>query len=174
MEYVGEVISMKEVSRRMKASSNQDHLFVMQLYPNAYLDSRGKGSISRFINHSCEPNCMVDRWTVRGRLLVGIFSTRDIQPDEELSFDYQWPRSSKRKPTKCFCGTSSCRGFIEVLSDSSSMDESPASTRKTRKGRWRSKIDALPFMLEDPLWLLNKSVKILWVRIPSLPHSHLS
>lgn len=71
----------------------------MELKEDTYLDASRKGSISRFINHSCEPNCTVEVWTVGRRLRVGIFSLKDIPAGTELTFDYRWERST-RPPTK--------------------------------------------------------------------------
>lgn len=87
----------------------------MQLKAGTYIDARRKGSIFRFINHSCQPNCTVEMWTVGRRTRVGVFTTKDISSGEELCFDYKWKRSS-RAPTKCHCGTSVCRGYLEVIS----------------------------------------------------------
>jgi SET domain-containing protein len=115
-EYVGELITTKEFvkrfflhpplpslphlrSRRMKAPDISTHLYIMELKPNTFLDARRKGSVSRFINHSCEPNCTVEVWTVGKRLRVGIFSLKAIPAGSELTFDYRWERSV-RPPTK--------------------------------------------------------------------------
>lgn len=123
MEYVGETVSSKELNHRLqrlreaslKNGEVMKHLYVMQLKPGVFLDARRKGSISRFINHSCEPNCLIEIWTVGKRLRVGIFTMKDIPANGELNFDYQWSPSKGRPPTKCLCGTPSCRGTIEVL-----------------------------------------------------------
>ena len=49
-----------------------------------------RGSIYRFINHSCEPNCTVEMWTVNRRIRVGVFSSKHIPLGTELTFDYAW------------------------------------------------------------------------------------
>lgn len=46
------------------------------------------GSIARFINHSCDPNCVTRKWIVEKETMVGIFAKKDIAEDEEISFDY--------------------------------------------------------------------------------------
>ena len=50
----------------------------------------------------------------------------------ELSFDYQWPRSS-RPPTKCHCLTPTCRGYLEVGLDANSL--------KKKKDKDKNKYD---------------------------------
>jgi histone-lysine N-methyltransferase SETD2/UMP-CMP kinase len=69
------------------------------------------GNIARFMNHSCEPNCVTRKWTVFKETMVGIFAKRDIKEDEELTFDYQFD-SFKTPFTKCYCGASKCKGFL--------------------------------------------------------------
>ena len=78
---------------------------------------RKKGTIGRFINHSCEPNCTIEIWNVRGKLKPGIFTLKDISKGEELSFDYKWKPSNNRPLSKCYCGTKSCRGYLEVVTE---------------------------------------------------------
>ena len=75
-------------------------MYVMELKPGTFLDARFKADISRFINHSCEPNCTVEVWTIAGRLRVGIFAIQEIAIGDELTFDYQWQVSSDREPTR--------------------------------------------------------------------------
>jgi len=48
------------------------------------------GGLARFINHSCSPNCGVEKWEVNGEERCAIFALRDIAPGEELSFDYKF------------------------------------------------------------------------------------
>lgn len=49
-----------------------------------------KGSMARFVNHSCEPNCKMDMWTVGGRPRMALFAGRDIELGEELTYDYNF------------------------------------------------------------------------------------
>ena len=131
-EYLGEVVSSKEYYRRQETSLAEKHQFVYQLKPGTYLDASTKGSIYRFINHSCEPNCYVEPWTVNRRIRVGVFAAKDISQGTELSFDYAW-RLGNRPITKCHCGTKSCRGYIEILTP-----EELAMCLSKKKGMWTS------------------------------------
>jgi SET domain-containing protein len=72
------------------------------------------GDVSRFFNHSCNPN--VDIYTViqNGDTRVydlAMFSNRAIKPYEELCFDYKCKKEVKVK-AKCFCGEENCRGWL--------------------------------------------------------------
>ena len=42
-----------------------------------------RGNVARFINHSCDPNCYVQKWHVCGEMRIGIFARRDIPAGEE-------------------------------------------------------------------------------------------
>ena len=56
--------------------------------PTQMIDATRKGAISRFINHSCEPNCETQKWTVDGILRLGLFTSQPIKKGEELTFNY--------------------------------------------------------------------------------------
>lgn len=68
-------------------------------------------SANRFANHSCEPNCSVERWIVDDYTRVGLFAIQDIEAYTELTFDYNYTYASTEK-IKCLCGTAKCREFI--------------------------------------------------------------
>lgn len=146
-EYVGELISEKELIRRLSSTVDERHLYMMQLKSNTFLDARYKGSKSRHINHSCDPNCTVEVWSVKRRYRVGIFTTKDISANEELTFDYQW-QPSARKPTKCLCNTPKCRGYLEVFESEEQKkafleeDEEEEYSKNARTGRWIAKKEA--------------------------------
>ena len=58
MEYVGEVVNSKDFRRRAKEYSKDKnrHYYFMALKSDQIIDATMKGNISRFINHSCDPN----------------------------------------------------------------------------------------------------------------------
>lgn len=94
MEYVGEVLNSQQFEHRANEYSkdkNRHHYF-MALRSDCVIDATLRGNISRFINHSCDPNAETQKWTVNGELRIGFFSTKDIYVDEEITFDYQFQR----------------------------------------------------------------------------------
>lgn len=113
MEYVGEVIRLKEFRSRVKKYTKQKikHHYFMALGSDEIIDATVKGNLTRFINHSCEPNCETQKWTVLGDLRIGFFTIKDVQAGEEITFDYQFQRYG-RKAQRCYCDTPSCRGWI--------------------------------------------------------------
>lgn len=127
MEYVGEVLNRDLFEKRANEySKNQNtHFYFMSLRSEAYIDATIKGNISRFINHSCDPNAETQKWTVNGELKIGFFSRRDIAVDEEITFDYEFQNYGK-EAQKCYCESPNCRGWIgeEPDSDTDDSDES--------------------------------------------------
>ncbi|CAM9964050.1 unnamed protein product, partial [Choristocarpus tenellus] len=108
-EYVGEVITRRELDKRMISCAGLRKLYMMQLGDDTYLDAKKKGGLARFVNHSCEPTCRLELWTAGGKLRCAIFALKDIPAGEELSFDYEWQKHELRPPTKCLCGATTCR-----------------------------------------------------------------
>ena len=46
------------------------------------VDAGPKGNLSRFMNHSCEPNIETQKWNVNGDIRVGLFALSDIPPSK--------------------------------------------------------------------------------------------
>ena len=52
--------------------SPRDHdFYIMELHAGVFVDGKHKGNLSRFINHSCDPNCELVRWNVKGKIRIG-------------------------------------------------------------------------------------------------------
>lgn len=115
IEYIGEVINDEEMETRMRNqrefTPNDHDFYIMQLDNGLYVDGKHKGNDSRFINHSCDPNCELERWVVNGKMRIGIFAIRDIVKGEPLSYDYQFD-TKEVAAFKCYCGTALCRGSM--------------------------------------------------------------
>ena len=112
-EYVGEVLEEAEYARRRAfyADAGQRHYYFMTLGNGEVIDACRKGGPGRFVNHSCAANCETQKWTVRGELAVGLFTTRPVSKGEELTFDYNFERYGD-KPLRCLCATAACSGYI--------------------------------------------------------------
>ena len=83
----------------------------MKIGSNEVIDPTYKGNLARLINHSCEPTCITVKWNVLGETCIGIFALRQIEEDEELTFDYQFD-CYQTPLTKCLCGTKNCKGYL--------------------------------------------------------------
>lgn len=113
IEYTGEVIRPKEADRRAEAKGDDSHTFLFTLNTRAVVDAGVGGNESRFINHSCDPNCL----TVIERGHIYIDALRDIAPGEELGYDYRLHLDRRlgrgeRALYTCRCGSPKCRGTM--------------------------------------------------------------
>lgn len=71
------------------------------------------GSIARFVNHSCNPNCRMIKWIVSGQPRMALFAgDRPIMTGEELTYDYNFDPFSAKNVQKCLCGQPNCRGVL--------------------------------------------------------------
>lgn len=72
-----------------------------------------RGSIARFVNHSCEPNCRMVKWIVAGKPRMALFAgDRPIMTGEELTYDYNFDPFSAKNVQECRCGSENCRGVL--------------------------------------------------------------
>jgi histone-lysine N-methyltransferase ASH1L len=72
-----------------------------------------RGSIARFVNHSCEPNCRMEKWTVGGKPRMALFAgDQGIMTGEELTYDYNFDPFSQKNVQECRCGARKCRGVL--------------------------------------------------------------
>lgn len=130
-EYVGEVINNEQlVERHAKYTRlGKEHWYVMSVWNSLYIDATEMGNDSRYINHSCEPNCNVEFWQISGINRVGIFAIRDIKIGEELTYNYRAEfygylsnyyhfctisnnNHHNRDIQQCLCGAKACAGTI--------------------------------------------------------------
>ena len=113
-EYTGERISQDEADRRYPYDPDEPHhTFLFNLDEDVVVDAAVGGNASRFINHSCEPNC--EAVIEEGR--IWIYALKAIPEGGELLYDYQFildephtPEAKRRYP--CHCGAKTCRGTI--------------------------------------------------------------
>ena len=114
IEYVGERIPHPVADARYDDESMAEHhTFLFSVTSRTVIDATHGGNESRFINHSCDPNCEA----VIERSRVFIDAIRDIAVGEELFYDYGYERSGDEDAAdeeryRCRCGTAKCRGSI--------------------------------------------------------------
>jgi SET domain-containing protein len=114
IEYTGERISWEEaVDRHPHDPSQPNHTFYFHIEGGQVIDALYGGNDARWINHACEPNCEADE--VDGRVFIK--ALRDIEPGEELFYDYglvldQRHTAKVKKQFACWCGALTCRGTM--------------------------------------------------------------
>ena len=112
-EYVGEIVSDKVFKHRMMTDYVGDtHHYCLHLDGGTVIDGHRMGGECRFVNHSCEPNCEIQKWTVGGHYRMALFSLKDISPGEELTYDYNFSLFNPHEGQSCQCGSAKCRGVI--------------------------------------------------------------
>ena len=113
LEYIGEVVSEQVFKHRMAEQyQNDQHHYCLNLDSEMVIDGYRKANEGRFVNHSCEPNCEMQKWSVNGFYRFGLFALRDILPNEELSYDYNFDNFNIETQQVCRCGSAKCRGYI--------------------------------------------------------------
>ncbi|SPO20984.1 uncharacterized protein UTRI_00461 [Ustilago trichophora] len=162
-EYRGEVIDLTEAGKRVTEEYKATGNFYLLDYDSAageLLDGGRKGNITRFANHSCDPNCRIEKFIICGtdealsaEFQIGLFATRDIEAGEELTYNYGWsrfqPRDITGAPThqvpieRCLCGAANCSGVLggkkAPPTKAAVADVVANSRKKTAKGRGKGK-----------------------------------
>ncbi len=114
VEYAGQHLTPAESDARYPDDEvGRHHTYLFAIDDDVVVDAAVDGNEARFINHSCDPNC--DAVIDQGR--IWIEAIRDIEPGEELAYDYAYvlkerhtPAAKRRFP--CSCGSLKCRGTI--------------------------------------------------------------
>ncbi|KAF9520393.1 hypothetical protein BS47DRAFT_1287188 [Hydnum rufescens UP504] len=87
------------------------------------VDAFHVGNHTRFLNHSCEPNCYIVAAYIEEpdieRPFLAIFTSSDVRAGHELTFDYAGgPKKDESEGeklavyAKCECGARGCRGYM--------------------------------------------------------------
>ncbi len=114
IEYTGEVISWQEAQDRHPHDPLQpNHTFYFHVDEDRVIDANVGGNSSRWINHSCDPNCYADERD--GRIFIK--ALRNIAAGEELNYDYGLIIDERYTPKlkaeyPCWCGSTNCRGTL--------------------------------------------------------------
>jgi SET domain-containing protein len=110
----GERISQEEGDRRyVENGMRRHHTFPLHARRRDADRRKRGGNASRYINHSCDPNC--EAIIEDGRIYI--HAKKNIQPGTELTYDYQYERTAAHTEEDerfyaCLCGSPKCRGTI--------------------------------------------------------------
>ncbi|KAI0779687.1 SET domain-containing protein [Fomes fomentarius] len=87
------------------------------------IDAYHAGNFTRYLNHSCDPNCVIVAAYINeanlDKPLLTIFTQRDVEADEELCFSYFGEPDNEDEDNdsksvsvyvECKCGAENCRG----------------------------------------------------------------
>ena len=141
IEYVGEVISWDEAQDRHPHDPNDpNHTFYFHVNEDKVIDALHGGNSSRWINHSCDPNCDADEENDR----IFIKAIRNIKAGEELNYDYgliiDEPYTQKLKAEyPCWCGSANCRGTLLSPKDRPDTPKTPKTKKKKSEAKAKPK-----------------------------------
>ena len=114
LEYLGDRVSHEAADKRYEDHDESDnHTFLFIVDKHTVIDAGVGGNDARFINHQCEGNCE----SVIENRRVFIDAVRDIEPGQELGYDYEIGREKDDPPNvdeiyACRCGSPQCRGTM--------------------------------------------------------------
>jgi SET domain-containing protein len=115
IEYTGALLSHAQADALCEdESARRHHTFLFAVDDRCVIDGANGGNESRFINHSCDPNC---ESVIVGRR-VYIHALRAVASGEELLYDYWYVTDESytldelRRVYPCRCRASNCRGTL--------------------------------------------------------------
>jgi hypothetical protein len=111
VEYVGELLFAAEAAKRRDKRYQVKMKNKTCWNAQLFVDAGRCGNISRFVNHSCQPNCELYEFVWANTSRLGIFAERDIAPLTELTFKYN---EDNLELFMCVCGSSNCVSFINI------------------------------------------------------------
>ncbi|KAJ4752946.1 histone-lysine N-methyltransferase [Rhynchospora pubera] len=114
IEYIGEVIDDLTCEKRLwdMKERGDSNFYMCEISKDFTIDATFKGNNSRFLNHSCDPNCSLEKWQVDGETRVGVFALRSIKVNEPLTYDYRFVHFGAK--VVCKCGSENCQGSLGI------------------------------------------------------------
>ncbi|KAI8130631.1 putative histone-lysine N-methyltransferase Mes-4 [Lucilia cuprina] len=153
IEYVGEIINDDEFQARMqqKSRDRDENFYFLSVEKDYIIDAGPKGNLARFMNHSCDPNCETQKWSVNSLNRVGLFAIKDIPENTELTFNYHWDDLLGNEKKTCFCGAKKCAGQIGAKIKDIETVKEPIVTSGSCKNKSKTKTKPLKRLLNGGL-----------------------
>lgn len=113
MKYEGEVIGkcMSDKRERMYIKNGIDSIYMFEVDTDMIIDATKLGNMARYINHSCNPNCVSITNTSEKSIMY--FTKRNIQKGNELTIDYNSNEVIENET--CNCGDEKCKDIKNDL-----------------------------------------------------------
>ncbi|CAG2053007.1 unnamed protein product [Timema podura] len=113
IEYIGEVIrtELSEIREKQYEAKNRG-IYMFRLDEERVVDATLSGGLARYINHSCNPNCVAEIVEVERDLRIIIFAKRRVSRGEELAYDYKFDIEDESHKIPCNCGAPNCRKWM--------------------------------------------------------------
>ncbi|KAM3585346.1 uncharacterized protein V6R79_014944 [Siganus canaliculatus] len=82
-----------------------------------FLDASKEGNVSRFINHSCQPNLFIQNVFTDSHdpafPVIAFFTSRAVAAGTELTWNYS-ADTYRKQEVDCLCGSDGCRGNFTI------------------------------------------------------------
>ena len=125
VEYMGQALRNSAADKKERVyeggafKGQGGDCYMFRLDPECVLDATMRGNIARFMNHCCTPNCYCKvivepdaepliPGSIRGHIVI--FAARDLEQDEEVTYDYKFPTEAAK--IACHCGSPRCLGVM--------------------------------------------------------------
>lgn len=118
VEYIGEIVGLRVADKRENEYESgrkvqyKSACYFFRIDKEHIIDATRKGGIARFVNHSCLPNCVAKIISLKNEKKVVFFAERDINPGEEITYDYHFNHEDEGKKIPCFCNSKNCRRYL--------------------------------------------------------------
>lgn len=113
IEYIGDSIRNEVANRREKEYESQNRgVYMFRIDNDMVIDATMAGGPARYINHSCNPNCVAEVVDIEKESKIIIITSRKIVKGEELTYDYKFDFEDDQHKIPCNCGASNCRKWM--------------------------------------------------------------
>ncbi|WVZ57964.1 hypothetical protein U9M48_008288, partial [Paspalum notatum var. saurae] len=90
IEFIGEVIDDAMCEDRLQdmRERRDQNFYMCRVSKDFVIDATFRGNACRFFNHSCQPNCRLDKWQVNRKTRLGVFASETIKVGTPLTYNY--------------------------------------------------------------------------------------
>ncbi|OWF43010.1 Histone-lysine N-methyltransferase 2C [Mizuhopecten yessoensis] len=113
IEYIGDLIRNEVANRREVIYEEQNRgVYMFRIDNEVVVDATMAGGPARYINHSCNPNCVAEVVAFDKESKIIIITNRKLAKGEELTYDYKFDFEDEQHKIPCCCGAPNCRKWM--------------------------------------------------------------
>ncbi|KAJ8303648.1 hypothetical protein KUTeg_018800, partial [Tegillarca granosa] len=113
IEYIGDLIRNEVANRREEIYDEQNRgVYMFRIDSDTVVDATMSGGPARYINHSCDPDCVAEVVPFDKGSKIIIITNRRIPKGEELTYDYKFDFEDEQHKIPCCCGARNCRKWM--------------------------------------------------------------
>eukprot|EP00794_Sanderia_malayensis_P003518 gene3518-4019_t len=113
IEYIGSIIRNEVANKRERIYEDANRgVYMFRVDSDTVIDATMTGGPARYINHSCDPNCVAEVVVIEKMPKIIIISNRKIEQGEELTYDYKFEFEDDQHKIACLCGAANCRKWM--------------------------------------------------------------